>query len=95
MEARLRKDKGLTLILEILPGLFGFLGIGWIYAGETTKGIIWLVSFLVWHLLIVLPVSLLTAGIGLCVTIPIDLAVIAISATTLNSHVKQHPEIFG
>ena len=83
------------MILEILPGLFGILGIGWIYAGKSNTGIIWLIGFLAWHLVIVLPVVLLTAGGGLCVTIPIDLVCIAVSAYTLNNYTNQHPELFG
>jgi TM2 domain-containing membrane protein YozV len=88
------KDRSIALILEILPGLFGFLGFGWIYAGNNNTGILFLIGFLAWHLVIVLPISLITAGIGLCVTIPIDLIVIGVSAASLNNHTLQHPELF-
>ena len=88
------KGRSIALILEILPGLFGFLGFGWIYAGDNNKGIMFLIGFLAWHLVIVLPISLITAGFGLCVTIPIDLIVIGVSAASLNNHTLQHPELF-
>lgn len=92
--SRSTKDRSIALILEILPGLFGFLGFGWIYAGDNNKGIMFLIGFLAWHLVIVLPISLITAGFGLCVTIPIDLIVIGVSAASLNNHTLQHPELF-
>ncbi len=88
------KDRSLTLILEILPGLFGFLGFGWIYAGQTSTGVVWLVAFLAWHLLIELPVAIFTASIGLCFTLPLDLIAVVISAVTLHSFTAQHPERF-
>lgn len=34
------KDRSIAIILEILPGLFGILGIGWIYAENTAVGIL-------------------------------------------------------
>jgi len=92
--SRSPKDRSIALILEILPGMFGFLGMGWIYSGENNKGIMFLIGFLAWHFLVVLPVSLITAGGALCITIPIDLVIIGVSASSLNSHTQQHPELF-
>jgi hypothetical protein len=83
-----------ALILEILPGLFGFLGFGWIYSNQTNTGVMWLVGMLVWSL-IALAIVLLTAGFGCFCTAPVNLALIVISATQLNSHIKQHPDLFG
>ena len=94
MDNKIRKDRSLGLILEILPGLFGFLGFGWIYSGETNKGITWLVSVLVWDFAAVFIVAF-TAGFGLCVTIPVNIVLVAVSASSLNTHMQQHPELFG
>jgi len=33
------KDRNIALILEILPGLFGLVGFGWIYSNKTDTGI--------------------------------------------------------
>jgi TM2 domain-containing membrane protein YozV len=88
------KDKSIALILEILPGLFGFLGIGWIYAGETSKGVIWLVGFLIYVIISAIIIAV-TAGFGACFTLPINLVLIAVSATSLNKYTKEHPELFG
>lgn len=88
------KDRSIAMILEILPGLFGILGIGWIYAGQNNKGVKYLIGFLAWHFLVVLPVALITASGGLCITIPIDLIIIGISASSLNSYTNQNPQLF-
>ena len=88
------KDRSIALILEILPGLFGFLGFGWIYSGNTNTGIAWLIGVLVWDAIAAL-VAVLTAGFGCFCTVPIHLALIALSASSLNTYTKQHPELFG
>jgi hypothetical protein len=88
------KDKSLAMILEILPGLFGFLGFGWIYAGNTSTGLIWLFGFLAWTVIATI-ISVATAGIGIFCWFPISVAGIVFSAVALNRYTKQHPEIFG
>lgn len=91
---RVSKDRSIALILEILPGLFGFLGFGWIYSGNTNTGVIWLVSVLAWDLVAAF-IVVLTAGIGACFTIPVNIVLVAISASSLNNFTKQHRELFG
>lgn len=88
------KDRSIALILEILPGLFGLLGFGWIYSENINTGIMWLVSVLVWDAIAIF-ISVLTGGFGCFCTLPINVALIAISASSLNSYTKQHPELFG
>jgi hypothetical protein len=88
------KDRSIALILEILPGFFGLLGFGWIYSDNTNTGIMWLVGVLVWDV-IAITISILTAGFGCFCTVPINLMLVAISASTLNNYTKQRPELFG
>jgi hypothetical protein len=88
------KSKSTALILEILPGLFGFLGFGWIYAGNTTTGVIWLICFFVWDIIAGV-LAAFTVAISLCFTLPVNLILLAISAFTLNNYVKNHPELFN
>jgi hypothetical protein len=88
------KDRSVALILEILPGLFGFLGFGWIYSGNTGTGIAWLLGFLFWDVMTVI-ISVITGGFALLCTIPISLTCIAISASTLNGYTKRNPRLFG
>ena len=88
------KSRGTALILEILPGLFGLLGFGWIYSGNTSTGIIWLIGYLVW-IIIGVTISVLTVGFGVLCVAPISIAAIVISAVSLNNYTKTHPELFG
>ena len=92
--ARPPKDRSIALILEILPGLFGFLGFGWIYAGNVGAGIAWLVGMLIWTGIAAI-IALFSIGISLICTLPISIALIVISSMTLNSYTKQHTELFG
>ena len=88
------KDRSVAIILEILPGLFGFLGFGWMYAGNIAAGAIWLICFLLWTFVAVV-IDVLTAGFGVCLTLPVSIVLIIISTVSLNSYTKQHQELFG
>lgn len=92
--ARPVKDRSVALILEILPGLFGLLGFGWIYAGNTGVGIAWLVGMLVWTGIAAL-IAIFSVGISLICTLPVSIAMIVISAVTLNNYTKRKSELFG
>jgi hypothetical protein len=88
------KDRSTATILEVLPGLFGFLGFGWIYAGNTSTGIALLIGFFVWSVIAGI-ISVLTAGIGAICWLPISIGCIVFSTIRLNAYTKQHPELFG
>ena len=62
-----KRDPTIAMLLEILPALFGILGIGWIYIGETNKGIMFLVGYIIILMIegILLTVfSVCTCGLG-------------------------------
>lgn len=88
------KDRALALILEILPGLFGLCGFGWIYSGNTNTGIFWLIGVLTWDFAAFL-IVLVTGGFGCCCTVPMNLLLIVVSSSSLNTFTKKHPELFG
>jgi ribosomal protein L40E len=88
------KDRTTALLLEILPAFVGVFGIGWIYSGNTTAGVLLMVGMLVWDVLGVLG-SIATLGVGCFCFVPINLVVMGISAYFLNEHTRQHPELFG
>ena len=92
--SRPTKDRGVALVLEILPGLFGLLGFGWIYAGNSTAGILWLIGVLVWDVIVIF-MSMLTGGLICFISVPINLVLVAVSAFFLSAYTKQHPELFG
>lgn len=70
------KNPGLSAVLEFVPGLFGFLGIGHIYNGNFGKGIIFLVGY--WIFLAV-ELLLMFVLIGFLL-LPVNLIIIFISA---------------
>jgi hypothetical protein len=88
-----KKDRNQAIILEVVPGVFGFLGIGWIYSGYTTAGIAWLVGFLIWNM-IALTICFFTFGLGCFCTLPINLIVLIASVVALNSQIQNHTEQF-
>ena len=88
------KDRSIAIILEILPGLFGILGIGWIYAENTAVGILILVLYLLWNAFATL-LDVLLGGLFLCIHIPINILCLILSPLLLNNYTKQHPELFG
>jgi hypothetical protein len=92
--ARPPKDRSIAIILEILPGFFAFLGIGWIYAGETTTGIIVLVADLVCNVMFAF-IGAATFGISFCLTVPLQLIAIGLSTYLLYQHTKKRPDLFG
>jgi hypothetical protein len=88
------KDRSLTIILEVLPGLFGFLGIGWMYAGNVGTGLAILIGNLM-YVGVGAVIATLTAGIALCFLWPLEILFLALSVIQLNKHIRQHPELFG
>lgn len=87
------KDRSTAMILEILPGMFGFLGIGWIYSGVTSKGVLILIGFLIWEIFAGF-FTALTGGIAVICWLPVNIVCIFFSATYLNKYAKAHLEIF-
>jgi hypothetical protein len=88
------KDRTVALILEILPSFFGLLGFGWIYAGNTTIGIILLVSFIIWNVF-AFALTAVTLLLFACLYIPINITIISISGIFLYNYTKQYPQLFG
>jgi hypothetical protein len=87
------KDRSLAYILEIGPGLFGFIGFGWIYTNQTGAGLAFLLGNLVF-LCISGILAAVTGGISLCLTWPVEIGVLLLSVILLSSHINQHPELF-
>ncbi len=81
-------------MLEILPGLFGILGIGWIYSGKTGTGIAWLIGYLIWVGIAILA-AVFSGTLACFCTVPINLVCVGISAYSLNNYVKNNPQLFG
>lgn len=70
------KDENLAFVLEVIPGLFGFLGIGHIYSGNITRGLLLLVGY--W-LFVSTELVLMFLAVGFCLT-PANLILPLLSA---------------
>ncbi|MBM4422016.1 MAG: TM2 domain-containing protein [Chloroflexi bacterium] len=88
------KDRTIALVIEVAAGLFGFLGIGWMYAGNVSAGLIWLIGFWVGNIIGIV-LDLLTVGFFTCIHVPLAIACLPVSAYLLYNYTKQHPEVFG
>lgn len=76
------------VIIEVIGGLFGFYGIGWLVGGYVVTGTLMLIGSLlltsVWLL-----VTIATVGVGLFCIIPANLAILLTSTLSLNSRLKR------
>ncbi len=88
------KDRSIAILLEVVPGLFGFLGIGWIYAGNIAVGLGVLVAYLVFIGIEIL-LAVVSVGFACCCTLPINIAAIAVSTLLLNNYIEQRPGQFN
>lgn len=59
------KDPNTGLVIELLPGLFGFMGIGYIWAGEVALGIGLLIGYWVAGAMLAV-LTVITFGLLLC-----------------------------
>lgn len=82
-------DPNTAFLIELIGGLFGLLGIGYIYVGRTNDGILRLVLWILYDIIAFVIISLLLAVIVGIMCIPIQLVIqIGVplwSATTLKN----------
>ena len=70
-------DPNTAMLVELIPGLFGFLGIGYLYVGRTNDGIIRLIAWLIAVVLLWIGYAIagtVTCGFGFCL-LPIVLMI--------------------
>jgi hypothetical protein len=88
------KDRTGAILLELLPGLFlNLLGIGWMYAGQTGTGLAIMVFDLAF-LCFQIGAALVTVGLSLLCTLPLQLMFVIVSTASLSSHMNRYPEQF-
>ena len=92
--SRPSKDRTLALVLEIVGGLLGLPGIGWLYSGQIVPGLIILGTMLGINV-VGLVIAVFTGGLSCCCSVPLNLAVAGVSTYLLHNHTKQNPETFG
>ncbi len=92
-----RISRGTALFVELFVWfIFGslFPGVGWLYAGNTTVGVLLLLGSVFWNTFAVI-LDIFTFGFFLCLHVPANIALIVVSAIALNNYTRRHPELFG
>ena len=85
------RDPFVALGLEVVGGFFGFLGIGWVYAGRPVLGILLLVSYWLLDWIADLLLSILTFGMWCFVWPAQNLVLGAISGYLAYRWLERHP----
>lgn len=82
------KDPSTAFLIEMIGTFFGFMGLGWIYAGHTNRGIVMLV---VWLLVVITAavITALTAGIFACIWLPVQVVAAVVSGLQVKKAVEQ------
>jgi TM2 domain-containing membrane protein YozV len=94
------KDPNTAFVIELVGGIFGLLGLGYMYIGRTEDGVIRLIAWLVYNVVAWIVIFFLTAFVIGCFCIPVQIAIqvgVSIwSATTLkNSILDSEGGFFG
>lgn len=77
----------IAMVVEILFGLFGILGMGWLYAGNIGISLLVFFGFAV-VVFIETFVASITFGIAACVIIPLNIAIAVISGMRARDYVR-------
>ena len=86
----IRKDPFVALALELAGGFFGFPGIGWIYAGQVSKGLVFMLGYWLLDWALGLTLAILTLGVWCTVWPAQNLIVGAISGFFAYRWLEQH-----
>ena len=78
----------IAMILEIIFGIFGLMGMGWLYAGNILTAVLIFIGFTI--LLVIEGVlSALTGGICACLAFPVNIAVAVVSGLRVQDYVRR------
>jgi hypothetical protein len=82
-------DPNTAFLIELIGGFLGLLGIGYIYVGRTTEGILRLVLWLLYDVIAAITITALLAVLVGVICIPVQLVIQVVvplwSATTLKN----------
>jgi hypothetical protein len=88
------KSRRTAILLEVIPAILGVFGLGWLYAGNRSIGLVWLIGMLIWDAFVV-GSALFTGGAALYITLPISVLMIFITFITLNNYLGRNQDAFG
>lgn len=78
------RDPSVAMVLEVAGGFFGFLGIGWIYAGRPGLGVTLLIGYWLLDWIVGVILSIVTLGLWCCIWPAQNLVFGAISGYLVN-----------
>ena len=77
----------IAMIIEIVFGLFGILGMGWLYAGNLAMAIGAFIGFVI-LVFIELAIITVTAGLAVCLIAPLNLVITIVSGLRARDYVR-------
>lgn len=77
----------IAMMLEIIFGMFGMLGLGWLYAGNIPIAIAAFIGFII-VAFIEIAVVAATLGLAACLILPINLAIAVFSGLKARDYVR-------
>lgn len=88
MAAHVPRPSSGPIIAEVLLGLVGIFGVGWLAAGKTRTGLLLLAASIVWWIAAG-ATALHTVGVGCCGVVPLNILFIVLSAAMLNNAMRR------
>lgn len=83
------KNPGTAFVLELIGGIFGLFGIGYMYAGKTSQGVIRLIVGILCNLVLGFIFVPLTAGICAFIAFPFYIGFAIISANSIKNYLTK------
>lgn len=83
------KNPGTAFVLELIGGIFGLFGIGYMYAGKTSQGVIRLIAGILCNLVLGFIFVPLTAGICAFIAFPFYIGFAIISANSIKNYLTK------
>jgi TM2 domain-containing membrane protein YozV len=77
-----------AMILEIVFGLFGIMGMGWLYAGNILTAVLIFIGFMIF-VLVEAALIAITGGLCSCVALPANIGIAIFSATRVRDYVRR------
>jgi hypothetical protein len=77
-----------AMILEIVFGLFGIMGMGWLYAGNILTAVLTFIGF-TFFVLVEAALIAITGGLCGCLAFPLNIGIAVFSATRVRDYVRR------
>lgn len=77
----------IAMLVEIIFGVFGFLGLGWLYARNIPMAIAVFIGFAIFMIFESF-VAMITFGLSLCLSLPLHFVLVIISGVRVRDYVR-------